>query len=79
MAFSLSTQQLVCLANCTKKTVVEHRKRLLELGLLVKVSYHAIPPEARHTLPHRISPNFYALPELTASSVRVMLTKLRKS
>jgi hypothetical protein len=75
--FSLSTQQLVCLANCTKTTVIKHRARLVDLGLLTKVPSNAIPTEVMQNVGH-FRPNFYALPLLTEDSVRAMLGKLRK-
>lgn len=76
--FSLSTQQLVCLANCTKTTVIKHRARLIELGLLTKVPSTAIPFEVRRNMRH-FSGNFYALPQLTEDTVRAMLSKLRQN
>ncbi len=77
--FSLSTQQLVCLANCSKPTVIRHRDKLVELGLLVKVSNNAVPTEVMQNIPKGVWPNFYALPELTEEVVRAMLNKLRNN
>ena len=77
-AFSLSTQQLICLANCTKPTVIKHRRRLLNTGLLYKVSIKNIPPEVLHSTHPFYRNSFYALPELTEETVRAVLDRLRK-
>jgi hypothetical protein len=74
-AFSLSTQQLVCLADSTKPTVIAHRKKLLEVGLLLKVPTSDIPPEVLDDTPYFAS--FYALPELNMDTVKSILTRLR--
>lgn len=75
--FSLSTQQLVCQANCTKPTAIKQRNKLLELGLLKKVPDSAIPIEVLKNRPRYATPNFYALPELTEQGIRAMLERLR--
>ena len=76
--FSLSTQQLICLANCTKRTAIDHKRRLLQVGLLVKIPSRDIPPEVLHSTPYFFRSSFYALPELTVSSVRAVRTRLRE-
>jgi len=77
-AFSLSTQQLICLANCTKPTVIKHRRRLLNTGLLYKVSMKNIPPDVLRSTHPFYRNSFYALPELTEETVRAVLDRLRK-
>lgn len=76
-AFSLSTQQLICLANCTKPTVVRHRKRLLDIGLLYKVPVNDIPQDVLHSTHPSYRNSFYTLPELTEETVRAVLSRLR--
>jgi len=72
--FTLSNQQLVSLANCCKTTVIKHKKRLVELGLIVKVPVSELPRQ------HKINPhwdNFYALPQLDNDLVSNLLRVLR--
>ena len=76
-AFSLSTQQLICLANCTKPTIIEHRKRLLSIGLLQKIPLKDIAPDVLHSTHPFYRNSFYALPELTDETVRAVLDRLR--
>ena len=68
VAFSLSTQQLVCLSNCSKQTVIKHRKKLLEIGLLFKVPIRDIPSDVLQETPYFARPLFYALPDLTVGA-----------
>ena len=72
--FTLSNQQLVSLANCNKGTVIKHKKRLIELGLIVKVPVSELPPEYRRNH-HR--DNHYALPQLSNDLVSNLLRILR--
>lgn len=76
-AFSLSTQQLICLANCTKPTVIEHRKRLINIGLLYKIPIRDIPPDVLRSTHPSYRNSFYALPEFNEETVRAVLQKLR--
>ena len=77
-AFSLSTQQLICLANCTKTTVIAHRKRLVNTGLLYKTPVKDVPPDVLHNTHPFYRNSFYALPEMNEETVRAVLVRLRE-
>ncbi|MFC2035273.1 hypothetical protein ACFLUJ_04015 [Chloroflexota bacterium] len=77
-AFSLSTLQLVCLANCSKRTIISHKERLIRLGLLKRVPAIEIPKEFYEGKPKFVRENFFALPLLTEDTVRNILKRLRE-
>nr|WP_144437094.1 hypothetical protein [Dehalogenimonas alkenigignens] len=63
--FTLSIQQLIQLSNCSKRTVIDARNKLLDYGLLKRV-----PVASRFTL--------YVLPAITQDLVGSVLSKLRE-
>ena len=74
-AFTLSTLQLIRLSNCSKQTVINGRKKLIEAGLLVEIDKRSIPAELKKASPYFVK--YYYLPALTEELVRNMLQKLR--
>lgn len=73
--FSLSTQQLVCLSNCSKPSVIKHKNKLLELGLLRKINANEIPIGAE--LNQYTNASLYSLPELNEDTVKKLSAILR--
>ncbi|MFC2033804.1 hypothetical protein ACFLTT_00150 [Chloroflexota bacterium] len=76
-AFSLSTQQLIGLANCSNRTVITHKKRLIRLGLLRRVPVDDVPRECYEGRPKYVRESFHALPLLSEDNVRNALMRLR--
>ena len=77
VAFSVSNPQLVELANCSERTIKTHKKRLIELGMVLRLPKKEIPEESLFSIPYPYQPNFYALPKLTEERIRRILAKLR--
>jgi hypothetical protein len=76
--FSLSTQQLVYLSNLSKRSVITHRKRLIEVGLVLKVCVQDIPSNVLDDTPIKFRNSFYALADISnENTVREVFERLR--
>jgi hypothetical protein len=76
-AIALPTTLLQELASLSKPTVIKHRRRLVDAGLLVKVPADEIPEVVRARVPRPFQVNFYCLPELDEQRVREILAEVR--
>ena len=75
-AFTLSIQELVGLASCSRTTVINQRRKLLEVGLLVKIPKAAIPADIGINHPPYIE--YYYLPKIDDGLIKTVLNKLRE-
>jgi len=75
-AFTLSIQELVGLASCSRTTVINQRRKLLEVGLLVKIPKAAIPADIGIKHPPYIE--YYYLPKIDDGLIKTVLNKLRE-
>lgn len=78
IVFTLSNQQLVYLSNLSKRSVITHKKRLIDVGLVVKVSFRDIPSDVLDNTPIPFRNSFYALADITdENTVREIFRRLR--
>jgi hypothetical protein len=77
IAFTLSIQQLARGSNLSKRSVIKHKKRLEDIGLLQRVLRKYIPSDILKNA-GRYKPNFYVLPDLTEERVKDLLAKIRE-
>ena len=75
-AFTLSIQELVGLSSCSRATVINQRKKLLEVGLLVKIPKGSIPANIRIKHPPYVE--YYYLPKIDEGLITTILNKLRE-
>jgi hypothetical protein len=74
-AFTLSIQGLVGWASCSRATVINQRRKLLEVGLLVNIPRSSIP--ANILVKHPPYVLYYYLPKIDESLIKSVLNKLR--
>lgn len=78
IVFTLSNQQLVYLSNLSKRSVITHKKRLIDVGLVVKVSFRDIPSDVLDNTPIPFRNSFYALADINdENTVREIFRRLR--